>query len=62
MKLAVHSNVSYLGKLKARSRAGCHLFLSKEATIPLNNGAIINISYIIKHVMASATEADLAAL
>ena len=62
MKLAVHSNVSYLSELKARSRAGGHLFLSKEAAIPLNNGVIINISHIIKHIITSATEAELAAL
>ena len=30
--------------------------------MPLNNGAVLNIAHIIKHVMTSATEADLAAL
>ena len=62
MKLAVHSDASYLSEPKARSRAGRHLFLSNEATIPQNNGAILNIANIIKHVMTSATEAKLAAL
>ena len=62
MKLAAHSDASYLSEPKARSRAGGHFFLSSSAEIPPNNGAILNIAHIIKHVMASATEAELAAL
>ena len=62
MKLAVHSDASYLSEPKARSRAGGHFFLSNSADIPPNNGAILNIAHIIKHVMSSATEAELAAL
>ena len=62
MKLAVHSDASYLSEPKARSRAGGHFFLSNGADIPPNNGAILNIAHIIKHVMSSATEAELAAL
>jgi len=62
MKLAAHSDASYLSEPKARSRAGGHFFLSNNAEIPANNGAILNIAHIIKHVMSSATEAELAAL
>ena len=62
MILAAHSDASYLSEPKARSRAGGHFFLSTNADIPPNNGAILNIAHIIKHVMASATEAELAAL
>ena len=62
MKLAVHSDASYLSESKARSQAGGHFFLSNGADIPANNGAILNITHIIKHVMTSATEAELAAL
>jgi len=62
MKLAAHSDASYLSKPKARSRAGRHFFLSNGADIPANNGAILNIAHIIKHVMTSATEAELTAL
>jgi hypothetical protein len=62
MILAVHSDASYLSKPKARSRASRHFFLSTNAHIPPNNGAILNIAHVIKHVMASATEAELAAL
>ena len=36
--------------------------MSNEATIPQNNGEIINIAHIIKQVMSSATDTKLAAL
>ena len=62
MILATHSDVSYLSIPQARSRAGSHFVLSSNADIPPNNGAVLNIAHIIKHVMASATEAELAAL
>eukprot|EP00804_Cyclotella_cryptica_P013547 CCRYP_012910-RA/>CCRYP_012910-RA protein AED:0.33 eAED:0.31 QI:0/0/0/1/1/1/2/0/567 len=62
MILAAHSDASYLSEPRARSRAGGHFFLSSNADIPPNNGAILNIAHIITHVMASATEAKLAAL
>jgi hypothetical protein len=62
MILAVHSDASYLSEPKARSRAGGHFFLSTNAKIPPNNGAILNIAHIIKHVMSSAIEAELVAL
>ena len=62
MKLAVHSNASYLSELKSGSIAGSHFFLYNRATIPQNNSAIFNISHIIKHVMTSSTEAELATL
>ena len=60
IKLAVHSDASYLSEPKARSRTCGHFFLSNKATMPQKKGAIINISHIIKHVMTSATEAELA--
>ena len=62
MVLAVHSNASYLSKPKARSRAGGHFFLSSNTTIPPNNGVVLIIAHIIKNVMSSATEAELAGL
>jgi hypothetical protein len=62
MKLAVHSDASYLSEPLACSRARGHFFLSNRATIPANNGAVLNIAHIIKHVMTSATKAELAAL
>ncbi len=62
MVLAVHSNASYLSKPKAWSQAGGHFFLSSNTIVPPNNGAILNIAHIIKNVMSSATEAELACL
>ena len=62
MILAVHSDASYLSKPKARSRAGGHFFLSSDTPIPPNNGAVLNIAHIIKHVVSSAAEAELAGL
>ena len=62
MKLAVHSDASYLREPKDRSRAGRHFFLSDKSKIPKNNSAILNIVHIIKYVMTLATEFKLAAL
>jgi hypothetical protein len=62
MILAVHSDASYLCEPHAHSRAGSHFFLSSNADISPNNGAILNIAHIIKHVMASAIKAELAVL
>jgi hypothetical protein len=62
MVLVAHSNASYLSKPNERSRAGGHFFLLSDSTIPQNNGAILNIAHIIKHVMLSAMEAELAGL
>jgi hypothetical protein len=62
MILAVHSDASYLSEAQARSRAGGHFFCSNNSEDPPNNGAILNISQIIKAVMSSAAEAELGAL
>ena len=62
MKFAAHSDASYLSEPKARSRSGGHFFLSSNSTIPQNNGSVLNIAHIIKHVISSATEAELADL
>ena len=62
VQLLAHSDASYLSELKARSRAGGHFLLSIDSTVPNNNGAVLNIAHIIKHIMSSATNASLAAL
>ncbi len=62
MKLAIHSDASYLSEPKARSRTGGHMFMARTEEIPINNGAVLNISQIIKAVMSSAAEAKLGAL
>jgi len=62
MVLAIHSDASYLSEPNARSRAGGHMFMAGKENIPRNNGAVLNISQIIKSVMSSAAEAELGAL
>ena len=62
MILAAHSDASYLSEPKARSRAGEHIFLSENVDDPPNNGTILTIAQLIKNVMSSASEAELAAL
>ena len=62
MILTVHSDASYLSETEARSRAAGHFFLSNENDPSLKNGPILTLSTIIRHVMASASEAELAAL
>jgi hypothetical protein len=62
MVLAVHSYASYLSKPSAQSRVGGHFFCSSNVQDPLDNGAILNISKILKAVMSSAAKAELGAL
>ncbi len=62
MVLVVHSHASYLSEPTARSRAGGHFFCSANVDDPPNNGAVLNISKILKAVMSSAAEAKLGAL
>ena len=62
MILAIHSDASYLSKASARSRVGGHFFCSSDVSDPPNNGAVLNISKILKAVMSSAAEAELWAL
>ena len=60
MRLRIHSDASYLSEPQARSRAGGHFYLTNNNND--NNGAILTISTIIRHVMASAMEAEVGAL
>jgi hypothetical protein len=58
----IYSNASYLSEPKAQSQAVGHMFMAGDNEIPINNGTILNISQVIKSVMSSAAEAELAAL
>jgi hypothetical protein len=62
MILAAHLDASYLSKPNARSRAGAHIFVSKDDPIPRPNGPTLSIAQVIKLVTASAAEAELAGL
>jgi hypothetical protein len=62
MVLAVHSNALYLSESKAWSQAGGHFFMTSDTDDQPNNGAVLNVSQIIKSVMSSAADAELGAL
>jgi hypothetical protein len=62
MILAVHTDASYLSKIGGKSQAAGHFYLTNQNDKHLNNGAVLTLSSIIKHVMSSASEAELPAL
>ena len=62
MILNLHSANSYLSEPKAKSRAGGHFWIGNKGDEDFNNGAIVTLSSVIKHVMSSASESELAAL
>ena len=55
MILEIHSDASFLSEAKARSRVGGNFFISSDEDIQCNNGAVLNISQIIKAVASSLT-------
>jgi hypothetical protein len=70
MILQVVSDASYNSEPGAKSRVGGHLYLSHRSSdptkapidTPLNNGAILTISNIMKNVMSSAAESEVGGL
>ena len=52
----------YLSEPESKSRAAGHFFLGKQNNECFNNGAIMTLSKIIKHVMSSASEAETASI
>ncbi len=62
MVLSRHSNVSYLSKSNAQSRAGGHFFMSSNVELLPNNGAVSTILQIIKAVMSLVAEAKVGEL
>jgi hypothetical protein len=62
MILCAHANVGLLNKTNSRSWARAHIYLSENNPFPCFNGAILSIAQIIKFVIASTAEAELAAL
>ena len=53
--LAMHSDCSYLSELESKSRASGHFYLSKRNNEKFNNGAVLTLSKIIKHIIISAS-------
>ena len=62
MILAAHTDAVFINESISRSRAGAHIFLSENEPKPKLNGPVLTIAQIIKTVMASAADAELAAL
>ena len=62
MTLALHSDASHLSEPHSKSRAGGHFYLTRNNSKDINNGAILTLSKIIKHVVGSASESEVAAL
>jgi hypothetical protein len=62
MILALDTDGSYLSEPEGKSRAAAYCYLTKQNDPDFHNGAVLVLSAIIKHVMASASETELAAL
>jgi len=62
MVLCAHADAGFLNETYSRSRAGAHIFLLENDPFPRFNGAVLSIAQIVKFIMASAAESELAAL
>ena len=62
MILALHSDASHLSEPGSKSRAAGNFYLTNKGTKDLDNGTILTLSKIIKHVMGSASESEMASL
>ena len=62
MVLAGYSDATYLNVSKARSRAGAYIMLSEDTLVPTINGPVLTIAQIIKFVISSVVEAEIAGL
>ena len=62
MILALHSDASYNSEPQSKIRAAGHYYLYKLNDENFNNGTLLMLSNIIKHVMTSASEAEFASL
>ena len=62
MILGAHADAAFLNVSNSRSRAAAHIMCSEDDPVPSYNGPILTIAQIIKFVMSSAAEAELAGL
>ena len=60
MILKIHSDASYLTESHARSRVGGYFYMGNKDNSKLNNGAIHIIAKLMKNVVSSAAEAEIA--
>jgi hypothetical protein len=62
MVLCAHSDAGFLNETNSCSQAGAHIFLSENEPFLQFNRAILSIAQIIKFIMVSAAESELATL
>ena len=62
MQLGAHSDAGYLNEPNAQSHASAHICMLENVPILYFNGAILINANIMKYVMSSAAEAELASL
>jgi hypothetical protein len=62
MILALNTDGSYLSELNGKSRAMADMFLTRKDDPSFHNGTVLVLLAIIKHVMASTSETELASL
>jgi hypothetical protein len=63
MQLKIHSDAGYLNEPKARSRTGGHFYLGNQLPTPdVHNRAVLNPTGIPKHVVGTASEAELGSI
>ena len=62
MILAAQADIGFLNKSRAHIRSGVHISLSEKYPNPKYKGPVLTISLIIKSVMDSASESEMAAL
>jgi hypothetical protein len=62
MILCAHTNTGFHNESKSLSRAGAHIFVSKNNPFPKHNGPVLLIAQLMKFVMSSAAKAKLGAL
>ncbi len=62
MILAIHTNASYLSKHAGKSPASGHFYFTNGGNKIFNNSAILTLLSVIKHLMSSASKAELTTL
>ena len=62
MILVGNSDAGFNNETREGSRAGAHIFLSENESIPCCNGPILKIAQIMKYAVSSAVEAEMTAL
>ena len=62
MILAIHPDASHQSEPRSKIRAAGHFYMTQKDNRDSNNGTILTLSKIIKHVMGLAGESEITAL